>query len=41
MPVVFSVYLLLSTVKNHSDTHLEYVDLRDSVEQARDTRQKK
>ena len=30
-----------SDVKNNFDTQLDYVDLRDSVKQARDTRQKK
>ena len=34
-------FFFLLNVKNNFDTQLEYVDLRDSVKQARDTRQKK
>ena len=34
-------FFSLFNVKNNFDTQLEYVDLRDSVKQARDTRQKK
>ena len=39
--VVVVVFFSLFIVKNNFDTQLEYVDLRDSVKQARDTRQKK
>ena len=38
---VVVVFSFLLNVKNNFDTQLEYVDLRDSVKQARDTRQKK
>ena len=38
---VVVVFFFLLNVKNNLDTQLEYVDLRDSVKQARDTRQKK
>ena len=34
-------FFSLVTVKNNFDTQLDYLDLRDSVKQARDTRQKK
>ena len=39
--VVVVFFFSLFNVKNNFDTQLEYVDLRDSVKQARDTRQKK
>ena len=39
--VVVVVFFSLFIVKNNFDTQLEYVDLRDSVKQARNTRQKK
>ena len=39
--VVVVVVFSLFNVKNNFDTQLEYVDLRDSVKQARNTRQKK
>ena len=41
MLAVVVVFFSLFNVKNNFDTQLEYVDLRDSVKQARDTRQKK
>jgi len=39
LAVVFFFFSLFN-VKNNFDTQLEYVDLRDSVKQARNTRQK-
>ena len=39
--VVVVFFFSLFNVKNNFDTQLEYVDLRDSVKQARNTRQKK
>ena len=39
--VVVVVFFSLFIVKNNFDTQLESVDLRDSVKQARNTRQKK
>ena len=39
--VVVVVFFSLFNVKNNFDTQLEYVDLRHSVKQARNTRQKK
>ena len=38
---VVVVFFFLLNVKNNFDTQLEYVDLRDSVKQARNTWQKK
>ena len=39
--VVVVVFFSLFIVKNNFDTQLESVDLRDSVKQTRNTRQKK
>ena len=39
--VVVVFFFSLFNVKNNFDTQLESVDLRDSVKQARNTRQKK
>ena len=39
--VVVVGFFSLFNVKNNFDTQLEYVDLRHSVKQARNTRQKK
>ena len=39
--VVVVVFFSLFNIKNNFDTQLEYVDLRDSAKQARNTRQKK
>ena len=37
----FFFFFSLFDVKNNFDTQVEYADLRDSVKQARNTRQKK